>query len=338
MGVKFSCLHRVPILFVHTDPMDSDATHVADSDVTGQRLAVVLNVVDIQCALPRELMPGCQLSRATPAEIQQIDHAEASMLEFPDSARVRHRCAPVFTDTPQGRQTEYIDQPMERWRYFVIRFEGNQYPMTTLEQVTHVSRAPLDFPLTLFHGGGRAWNYTTKAFEGYPADDIPVYGDAEIDDLVATRKRIDSIKADHPDIVRAIRMYHSLRFLPSRSEFHVMGLFAIIELLLTHQPGNKEIGDSIQRQLRTKIPLITRRTADKVNYSGYFEPAPEEVLWARLYDVRSALAHGGEPSFTGSSQMLKHLPAVQAFLRHATWVLIRQALNEPELVRDLKRC
>ena len=309
---------------------------MADALMTGERLAVVSNVIDIQCSLPKELMRGCFLVRATPDEIERIDAAEDRGSQFPFTAQMRRRMIPVSTATPQGTQTAFYEGPAESWRYFVIRFQGSEHPIMELEQATHVSRAPLEFPLTLLQGG-LMFNYSHLA-GSFPTDGIPVYGDGEVEDAIATYLRIEEIKAAHPEVARAVRMYHALKLLPPNSEFHVLGLFAIIELLLTHQPENKEIGDSLRHQLRTKIPLIVRRAADGLDYNNYFDVAVDSVLWARLYDVRSALAHGGEPTFTGSFQVLRHLPAVQKFLRHATWVLIRHTLNEPKLVQDLRRC
>lgn len=94
--------------------MESEMMRIANSVITGQRLAVVLNVVDIQCARPRELMPGCQLSRATPEEILQIDSAEARAFQYPDTPQLGHRSAPIFTSTLHGRMAEFVVQPPEQ--------------------------------------------------------------------------------------------------------------------------------------------------------------------------------------------------------------------------------
>jgi hypothetical protein len=80
---------------------------------------------------------------------------------------------------------------------------------------------------------------------------------AEIRDISKLLLSVDT--QEFAGIHRAAQLFSDLRELHSSSTFIPLGLFAIIELLLTHNPGDKEIGDSLSHQIATKIPLVNNR-------------------------------------------------------------------------------
>ena len=133
-------------------------------------------------------------------------------------------------------------------------------------------------------------------------------------------------------------MYDSLRMLSPNSEFHVLGLFAIIEMLITHNPKLEDRGDSISHQMQSKIPLLSRRFRRPVDYQSFFPGANEKRVWTAMYGYRSALAHGGVPDFNAKLRILKDAPTSVAFLREAVKALLRHSLVEPKLYRDLRGC
>jgi hypothetical protein len=118
----------------------------------------------------------------------------------------------------------------------------------------------------------------------------------------------------------------------------LLGLFAAIEALITHDPH--EFGDSLNHQLSTKMPLLMRRFKQPINIAEYFQAdcGPARA-WKLLYDVRSRFAHGGVPIFTkGKLQQLRDFHSVFGFVRASTKRLLIQALEEPQLIFDLKSC
>jgi len=145
-------------------------------------------------------------------------------------------------------------------------------------------------------------------------------------------------QGDFPEILRAMNMFDSLSLLPVKSEFHVLGLFAIIEMLITHNPKLEDRGDSITHQMQSKIPLLSRRFDRQLDFSSFFGNATEKKVWAALYKYRSALAHGGVPDFQGDLQILKNANNAKAFLKEVVKALLRHSLQEPQLYRDLRAC
>jgi hypothetical protein len=78
---------------------------------------------------------------------------------------------------------------------------------------------------------------------------------------------------EHPWLQRAATMFENLNDLPEQSDSHVLGLFAIIEMMIAHNPNGKEIGDSITHQMKKKISLLTRRFDVPLDYSKFL-PSP----------------------------------------------------------------
>jgi hypothetical protein len=114
---------------------------------------------------------------------------------------------------------------------------------------------------------------------------------------------------------------------------YTLGLFAVIESLLTHDP--KGGYDSLGHQIRSKIPLLDRRMEKRLDYT-VFQNANADSLWKKLYDYRSTIAHGGRADFSGPLNVLKTPKTVSDFLDTAVKALIRHATKEPELVFDLR--
>jgi hypothetical protein len=109
-------------------------------------------------------------------------------------------------------------------------------------------------------------------------------------------------------------------------------------MLITHNPGLKDLGDSLTRQMKGKLPLLSKRFRKPLNYSA-FANMSEDKVWARLYTCRSCLAHGGVADFkSGDFAALKSQGNAVNFLRQAVRALVRHSFKEPQLYRDLKAC
>ena len=108
-------------------------------------------------------------------------------------------------------------------------------------------------------------------------------------------------------------------------------------MLLTHNPNDKEIGDSLSHQIATKVALLDKRLPEPLPYVDYFgdESSPERI-WKMLYSFRSAIAHGDNPDFKAKLRMLRSAKSATSFVGEATARLLRQALEEPELFDSLK--
>ena len=79
----------------------------------------------------------------------------------------------------------------------------------------------------------------------------------------------------------------------------MLGLFSVIEMILTHNPTDN-LHDSLRHQVSTKMVLLSRRFL-KNNRHTMFPAVDAWALWKALYDWRSQIAHGEESDFSKGS-------------------------------------
>ena len=303
------------------------------------------DVLDVRCTLPLVLLPAHAFDRATLLEAEFIrdflDRRPVNPI-FPPWARyeVEH----VGKDEPSGA-TRYVGRPLlpSEHRYYVIRYTGTNVHSQRISYAAAISDLELTFPLELVRAqGGVGWISHPIIFNHFYLSVMPppsiLVNEEALSQISRIFERMGKIEQQHPAVLRAIEMFASLNLLPPQSEFQVLGLFAIIELLITHAPRVSEQGDSIKHQVRTKIPLLSRHANYPFDYRAFFGQCNEDTVWSKLYDYRSSIAHGGLPSFEKDLQMLNSRHAVVQFLRYATKSLLRYALEEPQMYADLKKC
>lgn len=141
-------------------------------------------------------------------------------------------------------------------------------------------------------------------------------------------------------ISKAINEFSDLKRVSKRMPIYVVGLFSIIELLLTTQQ-DKTTENSLSHQLKEKLTLIGNRFQEQVILTSYFPIATDSFksLITKLYSYRSKVAHGAIIEFNrGDMQGLGNHASVCEFLHALVRKLLLQAINEPVLFRDLKRC
>ena len=136
----------------------------------------------------------------------------------------------------------------------------------------------------------------------------------------------------------ALRQFKELHAIPPSSPLRFLGYVAILESLITHQPDKKDPYDSLTRQVRQKMLLIGRRSQLKLPYERFGPDCNPETLWTKIYAYRSAVAHGVPIDFKGKFQMLGSAKQALDFIRDSTAAIMRHALDEPELVSDLRAC
>lgn len=143
------------------------------------------------------------------------------------------------------------------------------------------------------------------------------------------------------DFIRtAIRDFAALKRVPANMPIYVVGLFAIIEMLLTTQQ-NKTTENSLSHQLKEKLTLLGNRFERPLSHTSHLPKASSmnfKSVVSRLYSYRSKVAHGSALEFAGELQVLESHKAVCRLLREVVRKLILQALFEPALIRDLKNC
>ncbi|NVL89547.1 MAG: hypothetical protein HWN69_00935 [Desulfobacterales bacterium] len=149
---------------------------------------------------------------------------------------------------------------------------------------------------------------------------------------------IKQVKDSYSNLYRSFRSFEDLKTIPDMSDLKVLGYFSIIEALITHAPKLAEPMDSLNHQLRTKVPLLRKRFEREISYQDYFERAKEENIWTKLYQFRSCIAHGAEPNFSKDLNVLRTCNDISLFLQELTKLLLIYTLKDPGFVSDLKKC
>lgn len=141
--------------------------------------------------------------------------------------------------------------------------------------------------------------------------------------------------SDGSRVSRALNLYADTDRLSPVSALLTLSYFSIIESLITN--GRKE-GESITNQIRHKLKLILRRVSNAPDVSAFFRGIKYETLWSKLYGLRSDIAHGNVYEFNKDYQALISMPIVNRYLEGVVAAVIRLAIDEPDLVDDLRIC
>jgi hypothetical protein len=242
-----------------------------------------------------------------------------------------------------------IPQDLDRkdWRYYVIAYSGNGIDAYDFLRAANLVQPALNAFAHIStegeFGAGEVRGWGGDQVHGVLAYEIPHSGRIEILDLPAalemrySYERFAALdKVRHEGISRAVDLLYGLRRISSHNDLRVLGLFAVIEMLLTHNPNDKEIGDSLSHQISTKIPLLSARFRTPIDYCVFNTDLAAESIWKRLYAYRSKIAHGSKVEFSGPLQLLQDRETAVAFLEKVTRRLVQHALDEPQLVDALK--
>jgi hypothetical protein len=309
------------------------------------RVWFVANCLRVETKLPCELIPYHFLRRASDAEVAAIQTFLARYTDFPYRVVYEEKWVPEDPEKPKGQQyTVSLDR--QEWRYFVIEppQEGHaiegvgrvvDYYQHDLEKAARLCAVELRCGVTLHpegFGHMSTLGGTVLPRWRHVIVEPDVLGDRDVEEIRIVFRLLQVLDQSFADIRRAIDMFYRLREI-KESEMYILGLFAVIECLLTHDP--KGSYDSLGHQIRSKIPLLDKRMKRPIDYTAFGDTRVDQ-LWRRLYEYRSTVAHGGQPDFGGSLQVLKSRDIVSDFLDTVVKALIRHALDEPELVLDLR--
>ncbi|WGS49823.1 HEPN domain-containing protein [Paraburkholderia sp. D15] len=313
--------------------------------------AFVLNPIVLPSIDQYELAPKLFVRKAKEHEVIAIKQTLTQCIGSPFNIPRELNYETDRRETPSGPNTKNIDAiPLARadWRYHIVTNEGDQNALYRSHLAINTTAAPLEISALTFGGpsltgwrGDFASRYF-RDFTPFPASRL------SIDDLNEARDTINEfvpffiggeLCEKHPEVQRAFLMYDSLSMLNETSEFHVIGLFAIIEMMITHNPQLEDRGDSITHQMQAKLPLLMRRFRRPISTKQHFGDTDPKKVWSALYSYRSALAHGGVANFASSQlKPIKSAEAASEYLHAVVKGLLRHVLIEPLLFLDLKNC
>jgi hypothetical protein len=305
--------------------------------------------IDIRCPLPFEISDRLVLKPANDTQRRRIKRYLSELGGHCDNRGPFER---AFTKTPElDEELEGIDAfsyeskrlPLAEWRYYVVAFPNAQFAfgegckeITLLRIASHLTEHSLRLSPVYWRG---VWSSDVTSDWEYFTDIAGTGGDLfscdqrYLEDVRHCYSAILRLSSTHPDIARSIRMYDDVPNRRGYSELTTLGLFAVLESLLTHNPRGEH--DSIGHQIRKKVALVEKRARNPIGYDC-FGKATADTIWSKLYEFRSRLAHGGTADFDKSLSLLNDAYTVEVFMKNTLRVLLRGAMEEPDLYADLR--
>lgn len=317
-------------------------------DLGNRGFAHLANVCGIDQS-PFELPNGLSIRKATASESQTL-HAMLEILrtrlEHLPGGRNPYEALISAVETQPGVQSIRIVQlPKQEWRYHVIDFSGSNHGLLNLTASSVLTKSRLKLgPSIMGHSLGMGPAMIDKIHHGFwddvqrSDDDLLCLSTDNLEDLRYVLEKLANTSPETQYVHDAIGRFQQLDSIPKASPLRFLGVVSVLESLITHLPDKKDPYDSLTRQVRQKMLLVGNRAKLPFPYDLFAPGVGHDTLWTKLYDYRSKVAHGGAAEFSGNLQCLKGPAVALEFMTCVTTSLMRQALEEPQLIADLKVC
>jgi hypothetical protein len=290
-----------------------------------------------------DLIPGYRLKKASPSRILRIKEI-IKMFEGPRLVRSLYEYDPEITYGKDRTSTNYMHLPENRWRYWVIESDDSNHEMQNIESAFGLMETDLQCGFDVMESPNSGFGWNAQKIHTFLNDRHHVYDKVKIlreDDLkfgIECFHRIKEIGSKNHDIEIALSRLENLKSIPKNSDLMVIGLFSIVETLLTHNPQPNDPTDSLSRQIQSKMTLVEKRFKDPKVTEGMFLNMDNEKIWKKLYAFRSQIVHGGEVHKVKIGAQEKSLDEIVIYLKNIVKQLIILGLKEPVLITDLKSC
>src|SRR6266853_559382 len=293
------------------------------------------NLCDVRVPLPIEIAHDLRIERPNADQLAVI-HDHLSRADPYTDLRFHFETHLVPVEGITGARTRET-LPEADWKYLIAAYAGHSrlnildffYACSTVE--------PTLFWIASI---GTAGAFGVGATKSYGLDSTGIHArhlgfspdGVDVIDATAVQRVRDAYNAivaldrtAYRGPYRSTELLELFGRLPMLNFLDPLALFMIIEMFLTHNPGDREIGDSLSHQIREKIPFVLSRAGETLDYSVFQAAASPETLWTKLYEYRSAVAHGGNPDFGSKLRILKDAVTANRFLWQATRRLVRFA-------------
>ncbi len=309
----------------------------------GENYAFVMNIWELTGLDRYELAPGHVLRRATPDETAVVKSTLARL------AGGYARLVEYFWEQRWPQQGSTIERaPEPEWRYFVIVFNGRSLKtLNSIQGASDLASCELEVAFTILGdraaGPSHELTYIPRrlfhVLDSARSDEAFFYplSRNDLDTIVGIRQKLEAHDERLINVGRLVQQMSDLKAVPHESPLRFLGYFTILESLLTHTPKPSDPYDSLSRQVRKKVALLDHRWGRPLDYSPFGDTPPDRI-WTKMYTYRSLLAHGAEASFTGELQILGSHDRALRLIRETVKSIIRQALEEPQLLVDLREC
>ncbi len=315
-------------------------------------LAFVASHLQVTGTLPIEISPGFVFRRARTHEIDVIVKQLRDYLPGPFPHWIPYHSRTIETVTgPGSMRWDHEPLPPDEWKYWVVSFEGaGGMEVYEIERAGQLLPTDFDYGFVLY--------FTQEDQRGkiigqsmMPIHILEKYGNhskiveqpqtissEQIGTITSLMEQIRSIPLEYPYISAALNTMNALRRVPTGSDLYVVGLFSIIEAVITHKPRLNETLDSLNHQIVSKMILLRKMFRRAIPFEPHFTASTEERVWKRLYAYRSHVTHGNLTDFENDFNDLRSHETVCRFLHDNVKELMKIALDNPSFVEDLRRC
>lgn len=313
--------------------------------------AFIKTFLNIKGEMPIEIIPDHSIRKATKDEIDYIkSHISKSLYVTPPLLYDTLVITTKTNDNPTSFRFEQL--PENEWKYYVLAFNGTNNLVHEIEKIGYLFPYGLEFAFEIYFeeknqkGNIIGWQplplhiieyYNSMRYTEIEATNI---NSLELSQLSKYMEFHNSAKDEYPDITTTLKNFYDLRRLTKTTTLITIGYFSVLESLITHQPKSTDTIDSIRRQVSMKMILLRKKFNKEIECSKYFDEMGEKKAWLKLYDYRSAIAHGRNPNVEDDTDFvaLKNRDNINKFLKDSIKELLLLSLREPEFITDLKNC
>lgn len=305
----------------------------------------ISNILELDLKVPIKISKGLRLEKAKEEQIKLIQKSLEENTGFIKTAR---RSLYEYSTNIEKSKKQFSHRLLKKseWKYYILSYSGNNYEACKFFKIANLIppyfQSVYDYHTSKKFGKGEVlahgWDpLANSSFYLHPNREAHKLDLNTLNFIIDLHKQYSIFdKQKYEGIERAINLNSTLNQINQTSSLYILGLFMIIKMLITHKPNDKEIGDSLNHQIKTKIPFLSRRFYKPLDYSCFESSAPEKI-WSSLYHFRSCIAHGSHVDFSKSPlKILKSNDTATEFLRFATKTLLVQAITEPEFINGLK--
>jgi hypothetical protein len=310
--------------------------------------AFILTDFKYKGELPVELIDGHYLNKPDPLQLQAVKKILSSVSPrynydfFEKNREIR--------EIENGLEVIPSDIPRDEWRYWVINFEGSLMKIEPLKYILNLAfeqEVTVGFVCNKSAENNQYHFISTRgqilpnhfANNSLKLKEILKISTEELHSVATLHEKLNSACKINDSLFGTLDEYEMLKDLPYTSKFKTLGYFAIIESLVTRKPKASDPGDSIRRQLKSKMNLLNNRFNREIETDAYFEKETNfDTIWGKLYDYRSDIAHGNSKKFGKEYQCLKNIFAIDDYLNQVSRAVVKQCVLEPQLMVDLKDC
>ena len=304
-----------------------------NSEPRSDSFSLLLTPVTSDCVLPHRLADVVQVERPGPRDLEQIrPYFQGLNVPLGKFEKEPNEVAPG--------QFQYSNLPQSQWRYLICRWVRKPTPaqrtgLSTAFQLTDqaIQLGPF-FEGSSIRGGifdpireaVSAWHLMTSH------NDLGVSVTSHQLDAIGTY--FSEITSLNENQLLPFDLFNGLQRIDRNSDMWLLGLFAVLESILTSKPEPTDPTSSIGRQIWNKIPLLENQF-ERLNYRTFGDSISPSKVWKLLYGIRSSIAHGNRPSY---QQPMSPREAVFSFVLSATKLALTARLRNPTLVDDLRAC